>query len=243
MYNELFNKKIVDLINELDINEEDNLNKASELMFNAMKSGLFVHVFATGHSHMFSEELFYRACGLVQIDPILVPILMQHEGAVRSTSLERTRGLAKIIYDGLDLKPNEPFIIVSNSGINSVPIEMAKICKENKHPVIVLTSLKTSTNLKSRVEDGSHLYDYGDVVIDNHAPMGDGVIESKYGKLGSSSTILNSYIAQKLVLKIIDLYEANNLTPSIYMSANLPGGDKHNKELYEKYKGRIKSLY
>ena len=241
MYNELFKEKIINLINDLD-KEEVNINKASIIIYQAMKDNQVVHVFATGHSHMFSEELFYRSGGLVQIDPILVPILMQHEGAVRSTSLERTKGLAKRIYDNLDLKDNEPFIIVSNSGINNVPIEMARLCKENKHPLIVLTSLASSV-LKSRVEDNSHLYDYGDVVIDNHAPLGDGVIDSPYGKIGSTSTILNSFIAQKLVLKIIDLYEQDGITPPIYISANLPGGDSHNKELYEKYQKRIKSLY
>ena len=54
---------------------------------------------------------------------------------------------------------------------------------------------------------------------------------------------MGSYIAQRIVLEIISLYEKNNLEPSIYMSANTEGGDKHNKEAYEKYKKRIRSLY
>ena len=243
MYSKDFKEKIDSLINSLDKDEEESITKASLLMFKAMKAGLLVHVFATGHSHMFAEELFYRACGLAPINPILVPILMQHEGAVRSTKLERTKGLAQIIYNLLDLKDDEPFIIVSNSGINNVPIEMAKICKENKHPVIVITSLKSSMNLESRNEAGLHLYDLASVVIDNHAPMGDGALDSRYGKLGSTSTILNSFIAQKIVLKVIELYEKEGLTPPIYMSANVPGGDEHNKALYEKYGKRIKALY
>ena len=120
---------------------------------------------------------------------------------------------------------------------------MAKIVKENNHKLIVLTSLDSSKNLKSRVNDGSHLYEYGDVVINNHMPYGDCLVESKYGRIGSASSIMGSYIAQKIVLEIISLYEKNNLEPSIYMSANTEGGDKHNKEAYEKYKKRIRSLY
>ena len=120
---------------------------------------------------------------------------------------------------------------------------MAEICKDNNHPVIVITSKKSSELLQSRNDKGLHLYDLGDVVIDNHAPMGDGTVESPYGKLGSTSTILNSYIAQKLVLMIIEKYAKDGLTPPIYMSANVSGGDEHNKALYEKYKKRIKALY
>lgn len=233
---------IIELIDNVEKNEQENIVKSSQIMFEAMKNGLVVHTFATGHSHMFCEELFYRAGGLVQINPILSPFLMQHEGAVRSTKFERLQGVSKIIYDSLDLKENEPFIIVSNSGINAVPIEMAKICKENGHKVIVITSKKQSQKLTSRYEN-YHLYDFADVVIDNHTPSGDGLIESSYGKIGAASTITNSFIAQKLVLEIVNRYEEENLTPPIYISANTKYGDEHNKELIKKYKDRIKPLY
>lgn len=240
---EKYTNLIIDLLKELEEKEIENINKASKIMFDAMKEEKVVHIFATGHSHMFAEEMFYRAGGLVQINPILEPALMQHEGAVRSTQLERLTGLAKILYSGLDVKEGEPFIIVSNSGINSVPVEMAEVVKANNHPVICLTSAEVSKNLKARTLNGKRLCDLGDVVIDNHSPYGDGIIQSKYGNIGSTSTILNSYIAQMLVLKIVELYEKEGLVPPIYQSANTPGGDEHNKELYNKYKNRVKSLY
>ncbi len=240
---ELFTKTIISLIEELEIYEIENINNASKIIFEAMKEEKVVHIFATGHSHMFAEEMFYRAGGLVQVNPILEPFLMQHEGAVRSTQFERLPGVSKLIYESLDIKTGEPFIIVSNSGINSVPVEMAELVKANNHPLICITSADVSKNLIARTINNKKLYEIGDVVIDNHAPYGDGVIESKYGKVGSSSTILNSYIAQMLVLSVIDLYEKEGLTPPIYQSANTPGGDEHNKMLYNKYKSRVKSLY
>ena len=240
---ELFTKEVIELIEELEISEIDEIKKASKIMFDAMKEDKIVHIFATGHSHMFAEEMFYRACGLVQINPILEPFLMQHEGAVRSTQFERLPGVADIIYNSLDVKEKEPFIIVSNSGINNVPVEMAEICKKNNHPVIIVTSANISKQLKSRALNNKKLYEFGDVVIDNHSPYGDATIETKFGKIGSVSTILNSYIAQMLVVTIVKMYEENNLIPPIYQSANTPGGDEHNKLIYEKFKNRVKSLY
>ena len=226
-----FSKKINNIIEDITKNEETNIKKAAKLIFDAMNKELVVHVFATGHSHMFAEELFYRAGGLVQVNPILEPFLMQHEGAIRSTQFERLEGIAKIIFSSLDLKDSEPFIIVSNSGINNVPVEMALIAKENNHP-----------KSKPRNKYDKHLYEIADIVIDNHTPYGDGVIEKEYGKIGASSSIACSFIAQSIVVEIVKLYEEQGITPPIYISANT-GGDEHNKKLYDKYKNRIKSLY
>lgn len=239
---DIYTSEIKELLDEVNTDETENIEKASKIMFETMKKDKVVHVFATGHSHMFAEELFYRAGGLVQIDPILEPFLMQHEGAIRSTKYERLKGISEIIYNSLDLEEGEPFIIVSNSGINSVPIEMARLAKKDGRKVIGITSKNTSKELPSRDDQGKHLYELCDVVIDNHSPMGDGIIRSKYGSIGASSTILNSYIAQRLVIEIINMYEKEGLVPPIYMSANILGGDEHNKKLYEKFQKRIKPL-
>lgn len=240
---ETFTLKIIEMIKDIERDESSVIKKSCEIMYKAMKENKVVHIFATGHSHMFAEELFYRSGGLVQIDPILNPFLMQHEGAISSTKFERLSGISKIIYESLDLEEGEPFIICSNSGINSVPIEMAQLVKSKGHPVIGITSKKISQSLVSRTKDNKHLYEICDIVIDNHTPYGDGAINTSYGQIGACSTILNSYIAQQIVLGIIDLYEKDGLVPPIYLSANTPKGDEHNKELYNKFKRRIKSLH
>lgn len=241
-YAKTFTSDVLDLITLVDMKETTNINKAAKVMSDAINSGKVVHVFATGHSHMFAEELFYRSGGLVPINPILVPKLMQHEGAITSTKLERKTGLAKEIYDTLDLKEGEPFIIISNSGINAVPIEMARLARSNNHKVIVITSVASSRNLPSRMDDSSHLYDYGDVVIDNHIPYGDYLVDTKSGRSGSASSIIGSFIAQRLVLEVINISEKEGFTPKIFQSANIEGGDKHNIDLVKEYQERIKPL-
>ncbi len=241
-YSEIYNKEITNLINTIEEKEKDNIFSAATIIFNALKNKKMLHVFATGHSHMIAEEMFYRAGGLVQINPVLVPYLMQHEGAYSSTKYERISGLAKIIFDSLDLLEEEPFIIASNSGINAVPIEMAEIARKNNHDVIVITSYESSKNLEPRVESKKHLYDYASVLIDNHVTYGDCIISTNEGNIGACSTIAGAYIVQRIVLDVIKLCEDNNIDPLIYKSANT-GGDEHNKKMFEEYKKRIRSLY
>lgn len=240
---ENFTKIVKELIDVVYKEEYQNIKASAKLIFESIKEKGLLHVFATGHSHMMAEELFYRAGGLVTVNPILRPFLMQHEGAISSTKFERLPGIAKVLWDGLDVNLNDPFIVVSNSGINAVPIEFAQIAREKGHKVIVITSVESSKKLKSRTLDNKHLYECGDIVIDNHVPHGDGVINTKYGNIGAVSSIISSYIAQSLVLEIVNLYIENSLIPPIYMSANIDGGDEHNKKLYEEYKKRVKSLY
>ncbi len=239
---ENYNEKIIEIINRITKEEKNAIKEAGKLLFETMEKGKIVHVFATGHSHMFCEELFYRACGLVQINPILIPELMQHVGAITSTKLERKEGLAEEIFDKLNLEEDEPFIIVSNSGINAVPVEMAMICRKNGHKVICVTSMDTSVNSSPRNKYNKHLYEVSDIVIDNHVPKGDGVITKEYGQVGASSSIAGNFIAQSLVLEVINNYEEENKTPPIFVSANLPNGDEHNKKLITKYQSRINPL-
>ncbi|MEG1520656.1 MAG: SIS domain-containing protein, partial [Clostridia bacterium] len=117
---DIFNEKIKDLLDTISEKEQTKIEQASLIIYQAMRKDGLLHVFCTGHSHMMAEELFYRAGGLVQVNPILEPFLMQHEGAVRSTKFERLTGVAEILFGSIGIKPGEPLLIASNSGINVV---------------------------------------------------------------------------------------------------------------------------
>ena len=236
---------VVDLINSIETTQYDSIGKAGLLIWQSLSNEGVLHVFSTGHSHMIAEELFYRAGGLIQVNPIFDPNLMLHEGAIKSTALERLPGYAEALFDTVEFRKGEPIIIMSNSGINVVPIEMAVLAKKHGMKVIAVTSISISSMLEPRHPSGIKLMDVGDVVIDNCIKDGDAVLElpNMGQKVGAVSSIAAIYIAQKIVLGVINEFIKNDQVPPVFMSANIPGGDEHNAKLVKKYKKKIRNLY
>lgn len=239
-YSLLLNKMLI----EIELEEADAISRAAAIIYKAFAAGGILHVFATGHSHMIADELFYRSGGLAPVNPILCREMMVYEGAVQSTLWERQPGNAGKTMARHDLQPLDSMLLSSNSGINVVIIEAAELARRMGLSVIGVTSVKASGQLESRHPSGKKLYDLCDVVIDNHAPAGDGLLEIPgSGQVtGGASTFGSLYIAQRIALSIENHYLENGEMPPIFRSANLPGGDAYNETLLDRYKKRIPPL-
>ncbi|MDI9374126.1 MAG: SIS domain-containing protein, partial [Thermotogota bacterium] len=189
------------ILETVEKNEDSKIEKAALLIFEALQRNRLVYVFGTGHSHMLAEEMFYRAGGLVSIYPILETSLMLHESAARSSKLERLPGLARVILERYSLKEGDVMIVASNSGVNAVPVEAAIRGREHGASVICITSIAHSSSVEPRNPAGKRLFEVADVVIDNHIPIGDGLLDISNTKVAPASTavgatILNSIVGQ-----------------------------------------------
>jgi uncharacterized phosphosugar-binding protein len=236
-----FLPKLCALLQEVETQENDNMEAAADAAYCSISNGGLLHVFATGHSHMIADELFFRAGGLVPINPILDSSLLPQEGAIQSMYNERKHGKAEEILEKVKLEPGDTIMIASNSGINAVPLEAAMYAKRMGLKVIGITSQKESKNLEARHESGKKLYELCDIVIDNHVPKGDGLlaIPETEQTTGGASTFSNLFIAQKIILKIINKYLADKKEPPVFMSANVPNGTEFNEVLLKEYKDRL----
>ena len=228
----------------IEENEAEAMNRAAQAIYASLQKGGILHVFATGHSHMIADELFYRSGGLAPVNPLLVSDIMVYEGAVHSTLVERQSGVAKRILDKFELRAGDCLLIASNSGINIAAIEAAELAKERGLTVICVTSVKTSRALVSRHPEGKKLYQVGDIIIDNHSPEGDGLLEVPQNgqRTGGASTFGILFIAQRIVLKVENRFIEQGEIPPVFRSANIPGGDEFNRALLERYKERIAAL-
>lgn len=203
-----------------------------------------IHVFGTGHSQLVAEELFYRAGGLVPINPIFESSLSIQKDAVKSTWFERLEGYAGIILDGEDIREEDVIIIASHSGRNNVPVEMALEAKKRGLYVIAITALFFSKKTISRNCSAKKLYEIADLVLDNGGIAGDAVlsIDGFETNFGPTSSIINLLIVQSIVSEVISQSVRKGFKPEVWTSANVDSGDEQNKNYIEKYKYRIKSL-
>jgi uncharacterized phosphosugar-binding protein len=193
------------LLEELFVAEHASIERAAQLAAESIASGGVLHIFGTGHSHMIALEAFGRAGGLAAVNAIvdfaLTPLSQGRDGV-----LERLHGYADVLLETEDLRAGEVVVVVSNSGINAVPIEFALGCKQRGLHVVAVTSLTHSRSSPSRHASGRKLYEVADLVIDNHGPSGDAAI-SLTGDIavGPTSTVAGAAIVNALTARIAQL--------------------------------------
>jgi len=239
-----YHDTVVRLIETIASSQAENLERAAQAVFASLRKGGVFHVFGSGHSHAVGEEAYHRAGGLVPVNAIQETFLTPLTPPRTSGQLERISGLAKIILDGHDLRAGEVLMVISNSGINAVPVEMVLEGKARGLTVIALTSLRHSQSVSSRHESGKRLFEIADIVLDNCGEPGDGAVHYAgfQGMVGPTSLLAGAYLVNSLACRVVELFVTNGIEPPVYLSANVPGGDEHNRGLEARYRGRIAGL-
>ena len=231
------------LISTVKDTQGQAIEAAAELCADALAGEGFLFTFGTGHSHMLAEEIFYRAGGLARVCPILEDSLMLHRGAAASSQFERAPGLATLLLNSVDaIRYGGVMFIFSNSGCNTVAVEMAELAGARGLKTVCITNVTHSTRMTSRHPRGLKLKDVCDVVIDNCGCYGDAAIPFGEYASGATSTVIGSMIMQAIVCRTVELCRERGFTPELFSSANTLGGDEKNAAHLEKYKPLVKAL-
>ncbi|RZS96867.1 sugar isomerase domain-containing protein [Cecembia calidifontis] len=224
--------------------QSDKIEEAAAWVAESMSKGGYILTSGTGHSHMFAEEIFYRAGGFARVVPILDDALMLHKDASYSTEMERMEGYAAKLLGAYSITEKDIFIISSNSGRNTVSIEMAMIAKENGAKVIAITNLKHTLSVESRHPSGKKLFQIADLYFDNGGEIGDASVEIEglEFKVGATSTVIGTTILQAIMVQATENLVKKGIRPEVFSSSNSDEGEEHNEALIRKYKGKIKGL-
>ncbi|MBM7600005.1 putative phosphosugar-binding protein [Virgibacillus halotolerans] len=233
--------KIKNLLAVVEKEEKEEMKQAAQKVADAIQQGGVIHLFGCGHSHILTEEVYYRAGGLVPIHPILHEPLMLHEGAVRSSTIERKNDYAKTFMETQDIRSGDVLFVLSTSGRNPVPVDVAQIGKRKGAYVIGITSITYASSQISRHTNGQYLFDVVDLVIDNHAPIGDALLSHDMVEVSfsPSSTVVGGAILNGILADAIVQMAENGFTPPVFLSGNIEGADDHNQKLINKYSDRI----
>jgi uncharacterized phosphosugar-binding protein len=214
--------------------QTESLETAADLMARTIQSNGLIYAFGSGHSQLVATEFYYRAGGLACCD------IINEKTFGRA---ERLPGYASVVLDGYPISSQDLMIVISHSGRNPLPVEMAQIGQERGIKVIGITSLEHSRSVAPRGVSGKHLFEVCDVVIDSCCPAGDALIEMKDGiRVGAASTLAGVFIAQTLVCLTARKLEDSGVRPPVLLSMNLDEGDRHNQALLDKYCSRVRGL-
>ncbi|AQQ55237.1 SIS domain-containing protein [Planococcus lenghuensis] len=241
---EVYFNKVKEILQSVEEHETEKMAEAAGKVAASILNGGIIQLFGCGHSHLLTEEVFYRAGGLVPVKPILIEPLMLHEGALTSSRLERQNGYAADFLTEQDFRDGDVVFVVSTSGRNPVPVDVALKAREKGAFIIALTSMNYAKSQASRHIDDRYLYDSADLVIDNHSLAGDAVLHSANVDVpfGPTSTVIGAAIVNAIFSEAIQLMADQGFQPPVFLSGNLDGADEHNKRLIEKYRDRISLL-
>lgn len=229
--------------------EGDAVARAAAVLAEQIAADRLVHVYGPGgHSNLASQEIFFRAGGLMHVSAILDEGTLLSQGALRSMAVERHPGYGRIVMDDWGLGAADVLILVNAYGINAALLDAALTARERGVTTIGVSSREhaeaTAPDHPARHPSGSNLHDVVDVHVDTKVPVGDAVMDvpGARQKTGPVSTFANAYTLNWLVMSTIELLGARGTQPPVWRSGNAPGGDEANAEFLDRFRGRVRSL-
>lgn len=246
---EQYFNKVTNHIKRLANEESDAICKAARMVADQVKQDKLVYVYGPGgHSNLGSQELFFRAGGLMHVSAMLDEGTLLSGGALRSMAIERTPGYGRIVIDDYGLSKDDLLIIVNAYGINAATIDAALEARERGVKLIGVTSVchakATPPEHPARHPSKKNLYELVNVVLDSKVEVGDVLvsIEGLDQKVAAVSTFANAFLLNSMTAKAVELLVKEGIHPPIWMSANATGGDEANNRFIDRFKGRIKKL-
>lgn len=212
--------------------QRQTMAQVAQLWADLIQNDHIIYTFGSGHSRYIAGELFFRAGGLA-------PIMIIDDPA--EGKAERVEGYAVNFVGKYDIQPGDSLVVVSNSGINPVPIEVALTGKEMGATVVAVTSMTYSQQAQSRHSSGQNLYQVADIVLDTMVPKGDAVVEipGLGWKVSPVSTLISVAMLNAVVAQTAQNLAASGQRPPVFISANVPEGDAHNQQVVEQYWRRL----
>ncbi len=226
---------IIENLKEIEGTQSEKLRAAAKRVAEVICGDGLIHVFGCGHSHIPALDTFYRAGGLANVSAMLDTDLMLHNGAAKSSRMEKMSEIGAEIFRRYKVEKRDILFVFSASGKNRVPCEVADAARAAG----VFTVGVSSSNYFDR---GGRLQDHVDLHIDCRVPYGDASVTVGEVKMGGLSTSAFCFILNSILIEGSKLAEAEGVKAPIYLSGNIEGGREHNLALEERYLGRVKHL-
>lgn len=249
MSNLKYMEKLLKIMQAIDETQADAIKEAAKLCAETIASGKLAHLFGSGHSVLFTQDMFPRYGGVVGWHPLMDPRLMWDNvirggGARELLWLERQEGYIANFLQSYNLQPGEVIVVYSHGGMNAAPIETALYAKEHGLKVIAVTCGDNYRKAAATHSSGKKLADVADIFIDNCCPLEDSLVEipGYHQKVGASSTPAVMAVTQALASETALLLEQMGHKMYIFVSPNVKEvPPSYLQEVYGEYTRVIRS--
>lgn len=213
----------------------DALSRAAGWVADTIERDGIVYTLGSGHSLLVAAELYFRAGGMSHFDII-------HDRTFGRA--ERLKGYAQVLLDSYPISAKDLLVIVSNSGRNELPVEMALEGRGRGIRTIAITSLAHSRAVTARTGSGRRLFEVCDLTIDNCGKPGDAVLDVNGDgmKVAPTSTLAGIFIANSIVALAARELHTRGSRPPVFVSSNLDDGDDANRPLLDFLRQRVRGL-
>jgi uncharacterized phosphosugar-binding protein len=217
------------------IKEQENLIQQTASWFaKTIMAGRMVHVFGSGHSRIMAEEMWPRYGSFPGFNPIVELSLTYHNNVVGANGqrqamyLENVSGFAERILRNFGLNETDTALIISSSGCNIVPIEMAELFQQKKIKTVAIVSQKHLDASTSKRTDGKKLTDFADIILDTGAPAGDSMIyiDGLETPVSPGSTVGGIMIINSIKAEVAKLLTEAGQAPKVLTAGCVVGSEK-----------------
>jgi len=234
--------------------QKKEIQQTAALFSETILAGRMVHVFGSGHSRVMVEEMWPRYGSFPGFNPIVELSLTYHNNVVGANGqrqamyLENVPGFAERILRNFSLSEKDSAFIISSSGCNIVPIEMAEHFQKKKVKVVALITKQHSAKSTSKRVDGKKLSDFADIVLDTGAPIGDSMIyiDGLETPVSPGSSVGGIIIVNSIKAEVAGLLTAAGQPPKVLTASCVIDAEKA-KDLfeaaYDEHARRLSELY
>ena len=234
--------------------QQTNIKLAAEWFAKTILQGRMVHVFGSGHSRIMTEEMWPRYGSFPGFNPIVELSLTYHNNVVGANGqrqamfLENVSGLADRILRNFGLDERDTALVISSSGCNIVPIEMAELFQRRNIKVVALVTKDHMEQSTSRRQDKKKLGDFSDLLLDSGAPVGDSMIkvEGLDTPVSPGSTVGGAMIVNCIKAEVARLLTSNGQAPKVLTASVIVGAEKATElfeSAYDEHAHRLAELY
>jgi uncharacterized phosphosugar-binding protein len=230
-----------ELLEQLQETTLGRIEEAAEMIAQATADGHTFYAWGGPHSSLPVQDIYWRAGGLAIVNPVFTPSFCLENGPIYMTAfMEHAEGAGRTFFSKIEAEPGDVILLVSTSGRNPFPIEMAAAAKEAGLKVIGVTSMAYTDFVPSRHSSGAKMYEYCDIVLDNLTVPGDASLadERLPQKVGPTSGWVGCLILQALMAEVAERLYEKGITPPVYFAGNMDG-----QEEYRAYQERLRKEY